>query len=1112
MKEQMKAQKGNLVINENLMSVDRSETEQLLSQVEKSVTDQDHEKILVPFHGLAGAGKTFIAREVCRRLKENETYENLFSAYVDLSDCADEVTVYYKIALQEKEFFEHIPEVNTTGRKEAVKQFLTIYGWIYGSEISPAPEPSTDKIREVAEILKEKINDFISGNSEDLQGSSTFDMGSLSAVYDILCNVADKIPYVKLISAIAQIKVQHDKAIYMKQLMEEVAEAFSVHKTREILLRNLLVYALTGKDVGSGKPQYDRIRSVIILDNFQLTQSNDLGRDHTWLSEPGGLISMLDAVWVIIGRNEIRPHFEGIFAENGYICEEIVLGGLSKEKAEQYVRNNCKKWDGAGDEDYDAIVDRILEVCGFKEKVLCKKEEILQAEGEKKETFEFREEVKYLPYLLRLLVLYYQKLLADPTCTITREAFAKLKSREEFFGYYFYKDLSDLMINAFQILSCIMVWDPVWIGMVRERFDNHLLNAKNVLFHTAPMEELGDGRFKLHEAVKDGLYNSTQNYIKQDVLEYLFECFIQIYSSDRTKDNLQIWYEAERMNTFMEVVAAYLQEIGEEGKSKIKKLQPVMKKLQKYHHTRETVNDSFIRVYTKYIDTWKGIWGIPFVELGDYSFRNAINLEKYECEIDTLFQDATLDQNIWEKMWKEIPGYMEACMDLADLYTDNSQTDVAYQIEGLCLTFWQKMKDFYAETDTLKHYRCRQQTVKAYNAFAYDLSAEHAYERAFMYGSEGIKEMNSLAEELIAKCEDLTDHEKDILKIILDPENSEKFWVNDQMEISADLFQSMVALYKKIIVYDSKEDTVMKILVDLLNNYSQLRGNYFWYVLNMEERPDNLTDEEGVLFGVRTYWMRKALAQAHQELMFDTSSQDKKELNRARRNMETSHHNICVYLYKTGRIQEACLLEHEVLEDSKNLLPHNENAEQMQKKLEDILKNDESDNVLCRYLCNQQALTEESRRELCNIPAQMMEQMQFMGDYYLHMKHYTSAFRYLSKVMLWRSIQNKATDSKLLDTTIRLFVTSFALGQEVFKQVKLHVENLVKRQEGLDNLSQPAEKERQIITSKGVRDKLDCLGKLLRICEEEYMDQAGRNDMIERMLDIVDGKESGGEL
>ena len=278
----------------------------------------------------------------------------------------------------------------------------------------------------------------------------------------------------------------------------------------------------------------------------------------------------------------------------------------------------------------------------------------------------------------------------------------------------------------------------------------------------------------------------------------------------------------------------------------------------------------------------------------------------------------------------------------------------------------------------------------------------------------------------------------------------------------------------------------------------------------MEERPDNLTDEEGVLFGVRTYWMRKALAQAYQELLPNTALQDTGELKTAREGMETSHHNICVYLYKTGRIQEACLLEHEVIEDSKNLLPHNKNAEQMQKKIGDILKNEESGYNLFRYLCIQQGLTEESRRELCNMPTQMMEQLQFMGDYYLHMKHYTSAFRYLSKVMLWRSIQNKATDSKLLDTTIRLFVTSFALGQEVFEQVKMYVENLVKRQESLENIPQSTEREGQIITSKGIRNKLDCLGKLLRISKEEYVDQADRNAIIERMLDIVDGRESGG--
>ena len=46
------------------------------------------------------------------------------------------------------------------------------------------------------------------------------------------------------------------------------------------------------------------------------------------------------------------------------------------------------------------------------------------------------------------------------------------------------------------------------------------------------MEWIGEDHFKLHEAIRDGLYNNSRNYIKQDVLNYLFDEFLRIYGGD----------------------------------------------------------------------------------------------------------------------------------------------------------------------------------------------------------------------------------------------------------------------------------------------------------------------------------------------------------------------------------------------------------------------------------------------------------------------------------------------------------------------------------------------------------------------------------------------------
>lgn len=1053
--------KRELVLQDGFQPVNRDEIGDILDKIEEYREDNECTRALLTISGLPGAGKSFVVREVCNKLQGKYNHNTAFAAYVDVSDCADEMEVYYKLARELQTYYK-----SGSGDKKAEKaitQFLQIYEWIYGKG-GQYPSKNTGTVENLIEegdVIAQQIQ----------KGISVIDSNDFEIVYDILGTMAEIIPLVNAARVIGGAVVSGVKEKRIKQLMQDVVEAFASKSAREEILRGLLVLAITGKNAQEME-QFDIEckKPVIILDNFQLIATNELGRDQTWLSKPGSLMDSLKAMWIIVSRISTFGLFQNIFqGETDKRFDEIELPGFDEATAKKYLQFNCLNLN-----ENDEVTERMLEVCHVEEY------HRFNAQNERRST--------YLPYLLRLVALHYRKLAQDPACEIKTDSFVKLKNQDEFFGYYFYKDLSDLMINAFQILSCLSTWDSLWIDVVREKFDNHLLNAKNVLFNNAPMEELGDDKFKLHEAIKDGLYRNERNYIKQDVLKYLFEKFIQLYGEKKADEHKEIWYQPDRLHSFAEIVYAYINEENADKKKSINEIKNAISNIYNANKERGSVDDGFIRFYSRYIDKLKEIYGIPFVNVSNIDLSN---IEELQQKISNDFNEF----DVTNIEMKDVCYYMQCCFNLGDLYTNNSQTGEAVRLEMLCLEFWENMieKLNSNQQEDIKVFRCKQQKIKALNAIAYDSSAEHQYDIAFRYGTMGIEEFETLAGELIDRLMEgqvFNNEENNGLQLIINPEQSQDFVVNSCTEISVELYEKMVSAYKKLRDWEQGEESFGKILSELiLVEQQNLRGNYPWYCLKSGE--GTLQDDDIWKFGARTYWMRKARLQAAEE------QKAGKVIADYRNKMVDSYHNVCVYLFKRGDVERACILEREVLELSRTLLaPAKELDLPVKNRLasiKELCEKKEIPDTLLMYLWKEQELTQEICEEFFKQPSAIMEQTQYMGDYYLHMGFYSFAIKQFITVMLWRAVRLGEGDSKTLDTITRLFVAAHMHeDRHLFQIVEGYIREKVESHFQLRELH---------TMSEGVANKYTCLKESLEISKRMDLSKEQKLEMFLSKID-----------
>lgn len=1068
--------------------IERKEMNTLKERINDYFENNSSQKTLQPVVGLAGVGKSVMLQRLVDDLGNDNGYKDKFLCRVDISDCADEIEIYLKIATQLKLYYAKNDDGESPKRK-ALEQFMTIHRWIYGSDINNSEVNlsnimSMDDKAIISDSVKkilDKINDYREIN---------IDTNDIVEKYEIFLNilepVVDVIPYVHLGKVLVELVVNSYEKYELKKLLEESLEAISNKIERECVLRELLINAIPED------PQKNSC-SVIVIDNFQLNSTGELGRDHTWLIKKEGLIDSIDAYWIIAGRSPklgevtINEHWDDI-------KEIIQLQGFNYEQACTYIEMRTNVFfveKGVSSDLKKEVMEKILSVCA-----ITGHDFVMNAEIDGNQLF-------YPPYLLNLVVNHFCKLCKDPAYNITADSFVGLKTKEEFIGYYFYKDLSDLMTNAFQILSCLTTWDNKWIEIVRERFDNHLLNAKTVLFKSAPMEYLGGDRFKLHEGIRDGLFNVSTNYIKYDVLKYLYEKFVEVYENGEANAHKDFWYNPERLQTFADCVYQYIELMEVKNKNYFVGIQKAIENIYNANCKRGVVTDSFIRFYSKYIDNYGKTFGIPFVTLEnqDFSNNNIKNLKEH-------LKDA-MKEKIGNKLpdIKDMVYFMECCFRLSDMYTNINCSTTAYNLEGLGIIFWENIVEMIPENKKDGAYwKCKQQLAKQINAYAYDNSQEHNYNIAYENCKTGLqlvydttKEIINQLEELgktgdLKKLEDLNkfdDDDKEILSIFVYPEKNSKFGISSYREINQETFNKLKRAYQLLITWKISLDEKRKkgdkhiyirsVLVEmLLVEYLKLRGNFPWYNFNKDSAE--LTGNKCVEFGVRTYWMRKAVAE-----VFEENKCSGREILAARDNMINSYHNVCVYLYKAGNLQDACLLEHEVIEEANMFLPVKNNFDlEVQNRINNIQNNldikkkvkdigDENKDMyygLFEYLWTQ-VIGNSDDLGLIQMNNRLSECMQYMGDYYLHMKYYTLAYKKLSQVALCRYIQFGLEDNKTLDSLLRLYV--LAVIQDA-SECKQQIERCVRK-----NLIENPERKKWNYIKQGLVSKINCLERLITI-------------------------------
>ncbi|MGN1197978.1 MAG: hypothetical protein ACI4TA_10285 [Acetatifactor sp.] len=169
--------------------------------------------------------------------------------------------------------------------------------------------------------------------------------------------------------------------------------------------------------------------------------------------------------------------------------------------------------------------------------------------------------------------------------------------------------------------------------------------------------------------------------------------------------------------------------------------------------------------------------------------------------------------------------------------------------------------------------------------------------------------------------------------------------------------------------------------------------------------------------------------------------------------------------------------------------------------MEDVLgAKEENVEGLLLYLWKQQGLSKETGEDFFSQPSNIIEQMQYLGDFYLHMGYYSFALQWLSAVMLLRRGSLGISDSKTLDTVLRFYVAVYAEQKrdaKLFQLTQNYInQNIVKQADYIEKLRTNHEAE-------GVRQKFEKMARLLALGRED----GNVDDIVAAMLSEIDAKE-----
>lgn len=728
-------------------------------------------------------------------------------------------------------------EMENRFEKISFEKFHIVYEWFY-QKTAKLPCVTHEELERRKEELYQK---------ESAKLKAALKEGVWAALEFVVKEVAVQWPFVKVIKLLLEVARNNqvsERVTLLENLQKQWRTPYSEIERRKQLRELFLEEYINWYE---GRDSEKKV--IIFVDNFY----EELKTEVDWFDE-NFFSDQMRAMWIVGARSSVQIKGK----------EKITLQGLKREEALEYLNNKSNL------KEESEIGKTILEIC----------------EGV---------EGYYLPYKLNLATNFYNSLSEskEPDKSII-EKIQKLAKDKDFISAYFYMDVPKYLLNVGQILSCFDVWDEENLQFIQKKFNPYLLRAKYLLGQYVGVEYLPNGKFKLSENIKDALYKNSENIIKYDIQEYVFEEFIKWIDGSKdtqiTDDGIKI------LQVYGKLLSGYLQFRKDKGEEETEILREKLIGFEKIEGRKGTLS----YYYQKFVE------GLTKVYRANHQTENVTEefVSAYENiikEFGEIFNEE--DEDIY------IPDYIKKCQELAMAYTNLGNPQKSIEIEEKDTEFaFELMRNNAGEN--AGYVKSVGLYLACLNSLAYDLGYEGESKRGFEKGQEALETAaNQVREKFFKQLNEMiSDEESNAVNILNEVYEVEKAEIEnetvycDQYYIRSKEFKENTDfpyLYSYSEVVDAyttlyrltkkggETGNLASAIWNLLTvEFNKIRGNYPWYCIRK-----NRFYEFIIPFGIKTYLMRKAQNDA---VVRVEKSAEKNSV----RQFLTSYHNISVYAYK----------------------------------------------------------------------------------------------------------------------------------------------------------------------------------------------------------------------
>ena len=726
-------------------------------------------------------------------------------------------------------------------------EFDTVYTLFYDSRsVEETDDTPLIKLLLSQVLLGLPVGSMAAAVIEDLQNGVPISVASAGVA--VIAAIIDNLP-----GLVPEIWKKHRRTVnetrVRKQLEEIKKNLGSEYERQRYMLSSFIKAA---REISDLNPM------VIMLDNLQA--EGDYGRllrDYTWLTGNQGLIASLPALYVLGGRDSVEYYLEPLIRKDKLrYNEKLELKGVTFKDICLFYQKQC----GLIIED-SKVVYRMLNAAAIE-----KDDEDDKIEG-KMATLEGK---SFLPIYMSMAADYYnqvkeQKEKRGVKEPVTAEELGVLDAEDQL-SYFFEINLSEIKRDVFYMLSCIEVWEEKWFQLVKERFNNYLLSAVHVLRSFSSLESLDDNKVKIHDRVRESLYNSSHNQIKTDVEEWIFLYYL----------HMQNIYHAEGIRFAREPkVVEDLGELGVYAYVGMNYIEGIKKK----EHERFTC-ESAMRYFQQ-------------------AFSKSIILYESEERVnDQIIDILNFLANRTEKILPDSEYEVEYRRRLTLMYSySNKFSNALKESIKLLKTCQQRVDEAPVVGRSFSNYiQVYSDRNDAYNGLGYDYGDFWRYQEAAENGFLSVQEQYRLMREAEQYIWFDQTKEREAYEYLLD------ICAWGQYEWNEDKLEENVAILKGTTYYKECEEGKSD---GMIRRYLKARGNIPWYYLRLpEENRKKYVDFEPVRFGEQTYHLRKAFYGLDVFTL-------------------RSWHNVSVYLKGERRYEEALKVSEQVYNAAKKNLKNN---------------------------------------------------------------------------------------------------------------------------------------------------------------------------------------------